>query len=415
MMLNPHQERPIHWGAAFALSLVVHGLCFVVLFDLVPTGRQAVPPVLSFPDISVSNVVVEEARPERLDAEPLTALAPAGQSDALDGEIQTNDRIDGTDAQTLEAAGPEPETLLGQDDANRLSALPVERLNPIAPEEGTVLQGATLTQPVVIQAERVAPTQSEAAVPSEMVVLNSGLGASVAEAPRIAPISDLTRVGPSLVAPSDPPPPSDQDEKLLALIDRIRARLDDPCLLALPQLQGAQANPLVVLISDRDRTMAAFTREVLSDPELLVDQRSILVDNRQCPALDFARARSNYPTFKLPLRLQSTVVNSGDELRGTIENTAGFYTSLVLVDDDGVVQDLRRFVRFEGGRAEFNVPVTRDGDARDTSQLLVAVATSSRPATIGSLAGRVAGEFFPALEAEVGTAAVIAVIPFDLR
>lgn len=415
MMLNPHQERPSHWGAAFALSIVVHGLCFLVLFDLVPAGRQAVPPVLSFPDISVSNVVVEEARPERLEPDPLTAFPPAGQSNALAGETQTGDRIEGTDAQTLEAAGPEPETLPSQNDADRLAALPVERLNPIAPEDGVVLQGAIPAQPVIIQAERLVPTQSEAAAPSGLVVSSSGVGASGAEPPRLAPISDLTRVGPSLAAPSDPAPPSPQEEQLLALIDRIRARLADPCLLALPQLQGAQANPLVVLVSDRDRTMAAFTREVLSDPELVVDQRPVLVDNRQCPALDFARARSNYPTFKLPLTLQSTVVNSGGELRGTIENTAGFYTSLVLVDDDGVVQDLRRFVRFEGGRAEFNVPVTRDGDARDTSQLLVAVATASRPTTIGAFAGRYASDFFPALEAEVGDAAVIAVLPFDLR
>lgn len=403
MMLNPHQERPIHWGAAFALSLAVHAACFLYLFDLVPFGRQAPPPVLNFPDISVSNVVFEEVSPERLEPEPLTALSPSGQGDVLSGETLPAERIDGSDPETLEAAGPEPETLPNETEVQELAALPTERLNPIAPDEGVVLQGTNAVQPEIVQSERINAANAEAEAPAGVVPET------------VAPVSTVPRVGPSLVAPTPAVPPSPEQEKLLALVERIRARLGDPCLLALPQLQGAQANPLVVLVSDSDRTTATFAREVLSDPELEVDQRSILVDNRQCPALDFARARSNYPTFKLPLSLQATLVNSGGELRGTIENTAGFYTSLLLVDDDGVVQDLRRFVRFEGGRAEFNVPVTRDGDARDTSQLLIAVATAARPATIGSLAGRYASDFFPALEAEVGTAAVIAVVPFDLR
>ena len=107
---------------------------------------------------------------------------------------------------------------------------------------------------------------------------------------------------------------------------------------------------------------------------------------------------------------------SGGRLIGSIEGVSpGAYTALLLVDDNGVVQDLRRFIRFAGGKAEFDVPVSRDGDPRDTSQILIALAAPSRPPTITNLAGRLAEDFFPALAKDLPANASLAVLPFDLR
>lgn len=431
MMLNPHRERPSHWSAAFALSLALHTAAFLYLTGLVPFGRALPPPPMSFPDISISNIVFEEAQQETLLPEALAAIDPAVQGEAVSPErlapvnFTEEDGANGVEPETLTAAGPGLDPLEAQPVTEDIAALPTERLNPVAPDAETALQGTiTKLQPQTIQQaiQQNIPQAVQQSLPQ--TVQPERVEAAIAAAPQTVEASRIDPTAPIITAPqppivvarpSSPPPPTPEQQELQALIERIRARLGDPCLVALPQLQGAQANPLVMLVSDRDRTMASFTRDVLSDPELEIDQRMVLVDNRQCAALDFARARSTYPSFRLPLSLQATLINSGGELRGSIENITGYYTSLLLVDDNGVVQDLRRFVRFEGGRAEFNVPVTRDGSGRDTSQLLIAVATNGRPATIGSLAGQNAQAFFPALEAEIGNSAAIAVVPFDLR
>ncbi len=161
--------------------------------------------------------------------------------------------------------------------------------------------------------------------------------------------------------------------------------------------------------------MATFVTEVLSDPDAPVENRRVLIDSRQCAALDFARARPSYPSFRVDMGLQSRIVASGDRLTGRIRNIAGRYTSLLLIDSNGVVQDLRRFTRFTQGSAEFDVPVTRDGAQRDTAQLLLAVASPARPATVTQMSGRLAQDFFPPLAQELGNQAVIAILPFDVR
>jgi len=113
--------------------------------------------------------------------------------------------------------------------------------------------------------------------------------------------------------------------------------------------------------------------------------------------------------------LRTPIIGSGGNLIGTIENVAGMYTSLLLIDDNGVVQDLRRFTSFSSGRAEFNVPVSRDGAPRDTSQILFAIATQTRPVTITNRAGYLAKDFFAQLQAEFGSSAIIALAPFEVR
>ena len=75
--------------------------------------------------------------------------------------------------------------------------------------------------------------------------------------------------------------------------------------------------------------------------------------------------------------------------------------TLLLVDDNGVVQDLSRFLTIAGSDARFDVPVFRNGPSRDTRQLLIALATAGRPAAVDQMAGQLAGDMFPALQSEL--------------
>ena len=207
---------------------------------------------------------------------------------------------------------------------------------------------------------------------------------------------------PEMPQPSGPP----LDPRLAELIEAIRGRLDQPCLVALPQLAGEDAIRLGVLASD-DREIGSFLQAI--DPEGQYESRRALLDQRQCPALTFARRTGAYPIFGLGVSLEATEIDSGGAAVGRITNGAGHYNTLLLIDDNGVVQDLRRFLVAQGGDVTFHVPMTRDGSARDTQQLLIAVATNQRINSVTTHAGRLAADFFPALLAEIGDDALIGV------
>ncbi|MEM8851666.1 MAG: hypothetical protein AAGE03_16745, partial [Pseudomonadota bacterium] len=262
----------------------------------------------------------------------------------------------------------------------------------------------------------VAPTATLGAVAPQMLP-TTPLSALPAQ-----PGPGTTTTALSSVLPASPPPPTTPaappqaaDPALALLVERIRGRLDDPCLVALPRPQVAPLGPLVLMLSDQDVTAQRFADSILTDPDLPTDAQTILIDARQCPALTFLRAQPRYPAFRLNLGLAQADIASGGTLVGRVEGGGAGYTSLLLVDDNGVVQDLRRFLRFTGGRAEFAIPMTRDGVARETSQLLIAIATPTRPATIADLAGRLATDVFPALAEEIGPRAAFAVQPIIIR
>ena len=86
-----------------------------------------------------------------------------------------------------------------------------------------------------------------------------------------------------------------------------------------------------------------------------------------------------------------------------------------MVDENGAVHDLRRFLLSSAGGTRFDVPVARMRQPRDTRQLLIALATPQRLNTVTARAGDAAGPFFDALFAEVGQNALIGIASFDVR
>ena len=61
------------------------------------------------------------------------------------------------------------------------------------------------------------------------------------------------------------------------------------------------------------------------------------------------------------------------------------------------------------------MPVARQGDARDTHQLLIAVATAGRPETVSRAAGEAADGFFDQLACEIGPEALVGVASAYIR
>lgn len=218
-------------------------------------------------------------------------------------------------------------------------------------------------------------------------------------------------------APDTPPGPDHQaeaDPRLVELFQRIRNQLTQPCLLALPVLRGQDELELGVLAAS-DRQISALMRDLTAGLSTPVTQAAALIDQRQCPAISFARNDARYPVLGLGFQLEAQDIASGSALRGRISGSAGHYTTLLLIDDNGTVHDLRRFLMSSAGTTSFDIPVARMGAARDTNQILLALATPGRPQTVTRRAGELADPFFTALQAELGPETLIGITSIYVR
>ncbi|MFK7836781.1 MAG: serine/threonine protein kinase [Sulfitobacter sp.] len=369
--------------------------------------------------------------PER---EQLAALAP---TEAIAAEPVTPDVLE---PETEPAAKPEaPETFAGLTPETPqavvpdapLPAAPIrETVQPVAPaapvpqdtgplipETVTALPAPQTLSPVAPQGTAaLLPTPAPAAqetvspVPPTTQTIRSGGTTTSTVVSAVTPRPAPAPASPRAAAPA----PSAQDLAIGDLLRRIRSAVVDPCLIALPRRDGESGVGLAMVASN-DRTMANFSDAVLTAEDEDIRQTRVLVDERQCSALNFVRQNIDYPATRLGVRLDSTEVPSGGRLTGVLRGTAGRYVTLLLIDNNGVVQDLQRFMSFSGNFARFDVPVTRAGQPRDTKQVLLAIATRRPAPVLRNRAGRLAQDVFAGLEGEVATQGALAVTTFDVR
>ncbi|AGT11483.1 hypothetical protein [Paracoccus aminophilus] len=345
------------WLLAGALSVGLHGAAVATALyqPSLPDFTRPAPP-LTDPEISVEALLPVLTLPETA-PDPGTDTPP----DDPTGGLQTQTLTPLTDTGLTDTA------LAGAPDAGS------------APEVLRPLDLASVASIV-----STPPTAPEVARP--------GTGETLAT---VAPSPPESAPGPETATASGP-----TDPRLAALVERVRARLESACLLALPRIDADQLS-MKVLAAD-DREIGDFTRQITEGLAAPVDSRPVLLDSRQCPGLTFLRRSAGYPAYALPIQLEAEDIASGSAARGSIGNGAGSYNTLLLIDDNGVVQDLRRFLTVQGGTVTFDVPMTRSGSARDTSQILIAIATAAPLQSVSQNAGKLAQDFFPALAAELG-------------
>ena len=470
MSLARRRGRAIHWAEAFGLSALVHVGMVVFVIDFVRDLELFAERPEIAPDILVTSLVLDQATladidigagaggleevPDTVEPDTLTATDP--ESDALEPvEDPADDPAEEIAEETPEELEPEtPEPVEPEVEEPAPVELETELAEAVEPEaltpetvEPEPLAAETLTpepEPLAPVAaapatpeplsplrpdddelaalapagpERLAPS-APAAAPVAVAPVRPSAPTVAATAPRtqtVAPVSATPRVSRPAPVPAAPPPPPGSPQAVVAeLISKIRAQVGDPCLVALPR-QASDGAPELVMVAADEGGIGDFAAAVLADIDPRPGQRGVLVDPRQCAALTFLRENASYPAFRLTLGLTEDVLPSGEELSGAVGRAAGRYVSLLLVDDNGVVQDLGTWLSFAGEQARFSIPMRRDGAGRDTSQLLIALATNSRPATLNDLNGQLAADFFPALSDEVGNAVAVVMIPFDVR
>ncbi len=391
------------WFGAFGVSAVLHGgavLGVVGLsagaftLDVVPS-RVAFTVTLDQLDADTLAGLIEQEGVAGSDSEtPNDTSAPALAETAGEGDLSG-------DAQTSESASIElplevptqvqPETLSAQAAAPEVIAPSPIILETVMPLSGTAALGA-------IHGTVTTTTHSPPAIRADDTI-----------------ITNLANLDTAQTVPAPPPaPPTAQDLAVGDLIARIRAVPHQICLIALPRRDGQDGIGLA-LIASQDSAMEVFAQAALTAQDTGITQTRTLIDSRQCPTVKFVERNAAYPAMRLGIQIDTPAVASGGTITGVLRGVGGRYLTLVLVDDNGVVTNLQRFTSQAGNIARFDVPVTRVGLARDTSPLILAIATD-RPMTplverFGMLATDV---FLDALTRDFGDAS-LGLVTIDIR
>ena len=361
-------ERRGHWLQALVLSLALHGAAAAAILDVIP--------VRSRPDPNDTPLQIEIATLEvETGSVGAATLTPARPVEPGEGQSVAPDTVSPTES----------------------TAVPVLEDEVLTPAED--LRSVIAPAPQVVQ---------DVAAPSVSAVDLAALAPAGGPAPR------------SDAAPSsDNPAGGAQAETALAqLIGSIRDQLAQPCLLALPQATGS--NGLRVTLLGENAARFPPLIDALEPPQdVTLSQTPLLVDARQCPAVNFARAYRSYPVYPLRIALDTASVTDGGALSGTVNGIPeGETLALILIDDNGVVQDLTRFFTAGTGTATaFDVPARLAGDPRQTAQLLIALTSPAPLDTMATRDGQTADDFFAALTAEMTDPAAlrIGLATFDLR
>ncbi len=373
MIFRTDTATPGRWFEAFGLSVALH-VAIIVGVALWVSGPRGGTDAPDTPVVTISTLIVTDTPlPPDPPADPIPDDTPQPAGEApLPDETPPDSPSDPADPQpeTVEPV-PDPDELVPETIAP--AAPPVDTLSPVQPDPDALV-----------------------AIVPESTGTVEGLGPSIGAGETLSALPT--------VPPPPPPPPqgggAEIDPDLAEMIRRIRADISAPCLAALPRQQADGDLQLTLIASDIDlmiRQDSALTRDLTA----AITTQLYEVDPRQCAALSFVRGVARYPALGLAITPSFDQVDSGDLVSGVIRGGAGRYVTLLLVDDNGVVQDLSRFLTIAGPDARFDVPVFRNGPSRDTRQLLIALATAGRPAALDQMAGQLAGDMFPALQSEL--------------
>ena len=280
----------------------------------------------------------------------------------------------------------------------------------------------------------------DAAAPVETALLSPASSADALAPPPDAPAIEAEPLPPSpggegavqqtADRPADPvpAPTSPQDaaaEARRALQVRIASVVDylvgyegGNCFVAFPELNSKGELRISAFAADTAIGSDLGAR-LSSTVGFDVPVATSAISEPQCSALRFTQlvgdARARRP---IRIVLDRTDVANGEPLSGRILGGSGEPIHLLIVDDEGAVQNVDRYVRQGENGITFDPPVFLTGGAVATVQLLVAVASREELDTIVRLKKTEADGFFSMLTSEMRNMqlmATIAVAAFNVR
>ena len=234
----------------------------------------------------------------------------------------------------------------------------------------------------------------------------------------VQPEPETDAPAPAAVAAIANPTPSDL--AIGALLRRIRTTPHEQCTLVLPRRLAAgtgnnAALAALSVVGADSGVLDLLSGRVTDSLEFTTAQTRELIDPRQCATLDAIRQSDSYPANRIGLSLDAASLTSGDTLSGSVLGAGGLFVTLLLIDDNGVVQDMAPFIRIQDNTPRFEAPVARTGPARATRQILLALGTQSAPLDLSGQIGRLAEDVFTAIPPATLQSAVFGFATIDIR
>ncbi|MEL6915915.1 MAG: hypothetical protein AAFP13_15580 [Pseudomonadota bacterium] len=409
------------------------------IVEPVPEAPVPEEPVLEEPEIA--EPVLEEPAPEPVIAEPVIAepviaepLIEEAQPFVIDDispieETVLNPLADGSGGALAPDIVEEPafdDLALGAPEPALPDLVAEPEPLPLVPETPETPEVAAI-EPEVIEEEDLAALEPEllevpeppAAVPEPVPVPVEEEALAVLEPEAVAEPEPTEEPAPvaEAAAPARPPlvNPSASDIALGNLIRRIRALPSVSCTLALPRRAGGAPEGGLTLVGADEAELDDLSLRIGDGLDADPIQTRDLVDTRQCATLDALRQSADYPVSRLGLALDGAVLTSGDTLTARVLGAGGLFLTLLVVDDNGVVQDLAPFTTLDGDTPVVEVPVARAGPTRTTRQILLALATPEAPLDLSGVIGELAQDVFSSIPPAQLEAMSFAVATFDVR
>ncbi len=227
----------------------------------------------------------------------------------------------------------------------------------------------------------IAPIQTEQA-PEEHAV----------ETALLVPARPDSSLGTEIDKPSD---------RYRRIVDFIRGYDGGDCFIALPAMNIEGNVTFQTFGRDKPRE-DAFRRALLSLDGLKAEISGGNVADSQCLALAFAQRMQRYPGFSLMIDLDEANIASGASLSGSILNANGRDLHLLLIDDEGTVQSVDRFLaRYGGADLAFSAPLVLTGGPVETKQILIAITADAPLPLFAGTINEPAESFFPKLAGEI--------------
>jgi len=433
-----------------------------------PLEPEVVEPEVTEPEVLEPEPIEPEvAEPEVLEPEPvepeLAEVLPEPENEpllvpeeviepepALQEPEVVAEAVTEPEPTPLPLPEPEPESPLSIDD---LSPIDGSVLNPLAtggsgpaPVEDDVLAllapEPTLPEPPVVVpdvVEEVAPAvlpeeaPPEETLPEEALPEEEVIEEPVVAEPEPAPEPEIAEEAPEPVAEEPPAEiqapvsvpaasvrqplsnPSAADVAIGQLLRRVRVTAQEQCTLALPRRTVGGSLAGLSMIGADEAVLDTVAERIISGLDFSPVETRELLDPRQCATLDALRQSDSYPANRIGLSLDTATLASGDLLTGSIVGAGGLFVTLLLIDDNGVVQNLAPFMRLDGNTPVFEAPVARSGPTRATRQILLSIGTAGIPLDLGDRIGQEAQDVFGSIPSDVLQNMVFGVVTFDVQ
>jgi hypothetical protein len=267
-----------------------------------------------------------------------------------------------------------------------------------------------------VAAVKSAPAAPLASVASTRETISAVSSPPLASVPSLPPeVEVLEQDG--IAAPKPNQVPQDNQLTYQSVLDIMAEVPRSPCFAALPTLSEDSVFQLEVFAQTKVE-LAGFADELMARIGRTPNSTMKPISAAQCAAANFVSDGPAYPKFRLFFDIPRREIKSGEMLEGRIGNASGAFVSFLLIDDEGVVQDLNSFLQFVPGGARFRIPMFLTGSPVATQQLLMAISSPTLLQSVISMNGAKAEAFFPALASELrqkGHAEDVALVAFSVE